>query len=79
MTIVLDTLYFLFRYIPFWAIPLLMISMQFGYIYWIKEVREASYVLYSFAAICGFFLIYYIYAGSPDNSARILDDAIRNF
>jgi hypothetical protein len=67
------------RYTPFWAIPLMMMSMQFGYMYWIKEVRWISYVLYSCAGVCGLFLAYYIYAGSPDNSARIFDDAIRAF
>jgi hypothetical protein len=55
-----------------------MIFIQFGYIYWIKDVRWVAQVFYGIAAICGLFLIYYIYAGSPDNSARILDSFIRN-
>ncbi|MCF8057688.1 MAG: hypothetical protein K9K67_00215 [Bacteriovoracaceae bacterium] len=79
MNLVLDTLYFIFRYIPFWSIPLMMIFTQFGYVYWIKDVRWVAYVFYGIAASCGLFLIYYIFAGSPDNSARILDDLIRNF
>jgi hypothetical protein len=79
MTIILDTLYFFFRYIPFWAIPLFMICMQFGYIYWVKEVRWVAYALYAAAGTCALFLVYYIYAGSPDDSARILSDAIRSF
>ena len=72
-----DTLFFIFRYIPFWSIPLGMICGQFGYIYWIKEIRYVSYALYSVGALCFVALVYYIYAGSPDNSARILDNLFR--
>ncbi|MAF78696.1 MAG: hypothetical protein CME60_11065 [Halobacteriovoraceae bacterium] len=72
-----DTLFFIFRYIPFWSIPLGMISLQFGYIYWIKEIRWVSYSFYATGFICFLFLSYYIYAGSPDDSARILDNLFR--
>ncbi len=79
MTVVLDSLYFIFRYIPFWTIPVMMICVQFGVIYWVKQVRWVSYTLFGITGFCGLLLIYYIYAGSPDNSARILDDLIRYF
>jgi len=72
-----DTLFFIFRYIPFWSIPLGMICAQFGYIYWVKEMRRLSYSFYVTGGICFIALIYYIYSGSPDNSARILDDLFR--
>jgi hypothetical protein len=72
-----DTLFIIFRYIPFWSIPLGMICAQFGYIYWIKEIRIISYGFYAAGFICFLFLVYYIYAGSPDNSARILDHIFR--
>ncbi|MCR9203728.1 MAG: hypothetical protein NXH75_04060 [Halobacteriovoraceae bacterium] len=74
----LDALFFLFRYIPFWTIPIIMICAQFGYVYWVKEVRNIAWILYSVAMVNGIFLIYYVYAGSPENSARILDELIRN-
>jgi len=74
---ILDALFFIFRYIPFWSIPLGLTCAQFAYIYWIKEVLWVSYTLYETAGICFVALIYYIYAGSPDNSARILDNILR--
>ncbi|MEC7275621.1 MAG: hypothetical protein VXV96_04805 [Bdellovibrionota bacterium] len=77
MTAIFDTLYFLFRYIPFWSIPCIIICMQFGYIYWIKEVRWVSYVFFSSAFVNFLFLVYYIIAGSPERSAQWLDDAVR--
>jgi hypothetical protein len=75
----MDVIFFIFRYIPFWSIPIMMILIQFGYVYWVKEVRWVAMVFCCGAAFCSFFLIYYIYAGSPDNSARMLDNFIRNF
>tara|TARA_Y100000296_G_C5037528_1_gene188076 strand:+ start:32 stop:271 length:240 start_codon:yes stop_codon:yes gene_type:complete len=68
-----DILFFIFRYIPFWTIPLGMICLQFGYIYWIKEIRWISYTFYGTGLICAILLGYYIYAGSPDNSAHFLN------
>lgn len=55
-----------------------MICGQFGYIYWIKEARDIAKTMYYIVAVNFIFLIYYIYAGSPDNSAKILDDFINN-
>ncbi|GAB4021357.1 MAG: hypothetical protein Fur0010_24370 [Bdellovibrio sp.] len=68
--ILLDSFLFLLRYIPFWAIPVMMISIQFGYMYWLKEVPRAAYVCVVVAAICSLFIIYYLWAGTPDNSAQ---------
>ena len=42
-------LFFLARYIPFWAIPLLIIAGEVAYIYWL---REAKRVCYGFLTIC---------------------------
>lgn len=78
MAAFMDVVFFIFRYIPFWSIPIMMILIQFGYVYWVKEVRWVAMVFYGGAAFCGLFLIYYLYAGSPDNSARMLDEFIRN-
>lgn len=55
----------------------MLICIQFAIIFWVKEVFYISYILYGVTAICGLFLIYYIYAGSPDNAAKILDDLLR--
>lgn len=68
--IFLDSFLFVLRYIPFWAIPGLMIAIQFGYMYWLKDVPRAAYVCGGIAGVCGLFIIYYLWAGTPDNSAQ---------
>ena len=72
-----DVIYFLLRFIPFWAIPVMLISMQFCYIYWLKEVRWIAFILGAVVLICLLLIIYYFYAGSPDNSAQYFQEFIR--
>ena len=38
----MDVLYFILRYTPFWAVPLMLICLQYGYIYWLKSIRKVS-------------------------------------
>ena len=63
-----DLLYFILRYIPWWAVPACAISFQFANIYFAKEMRKLAW-FFTFSCVVSFFsLIWYIYAGSPRNS-----------
>ena len=71
-----DAVYFIVRYIPFWAIPTLLICGQFAYIYWLKEVRWVSIVLIVCCVIALISLVYYMFAGSPHDAAALIRDNI---
>lgn len=76
---IMDALFFLLRYTPWWSIPIILICMQFAYIYWLKDLWTYAYILWAAAFLCFLVLVYYVYAGSPDNAARYFDDFVRNF
>ena len=76
---ILDIIFFVVKYIPFWSVPTIMIGLQFGYIYWLKDVYYLAYLFYGVAAVSVLSIIYYIYAGSPERAVSILDTMIRNF
>jgi len=71
-----DWIYFIVRYIPFWSVPLFLISAQFGHIYWLKEVRWITIIFASICVICFISLIYYMFAGSPHDAAGLIRDTI---
>ncbi len=58
MVAFLDAFLFLLRYIPFWAVPSLMIAIQFAYMFWLKDVPYATYVCIVVSAVCLVFIIY---------------------
>lgn len=62
----MDMLHFILRYTPFWAVPLIMICGEFGYIYWLKSIKGVAKAFFTVAMISSFFLVYYIWAGGPD-------------
>ena len=61
----MDILIFILKYTPFWAIPLMMISLEFGYVYWLKSYRDIAKSFLTVAVICIILIIYYIYVGGP--------------
>ena len=71
-----DPIYFIVRYIPFWAVPLLLIAAQFAYIYWLKEVKLIALGFIAVCVVCVISLIYYLFAGSPHDAAGLIRDSI---
>ena len=65
-------LFFLLRYAPFWAIPLLIIFMELTYIYWIRKRKKLSCFFMILGLFCLAILTYYYYAGGPEESVRVL-------
>ena len=65
-----EALYFIIRYIPFWAIPSIFIATPSAYIYWLKDVKKVSvgFALVSFISFLSTF--FWVWAGGPDRSVQ---------
>ena len=63
----LDILLFTLKYIPFWAIPMGLMSANFGYLYWLKDFREMAYVWAFIACFCLLSTGAYFFIGGPDH------------
>lgn len=60
-----DILFFILKYTPWWAIPIMVMSLQFAYLYWLKDYRLVSVLLMGLAFICLFVLVFYFLLGGP--------------
>jgi len=64
------------RYIPFWALPLLFISGQFIYVFWLKNLRSAAYFFAALLVLCIFLLSFYIYIGGAEHAVHFTQNLI---
>ena len=62
----LDILILILKYIPFWAVPMGMMSANFGYNYWLKDFKEMSYGWFTIAFFCLTSTVIYFAIGGPD-------------
>jgi hypothetical protein len=72
----METLYFLARFAPFWSIPGMMISGEFAYIFWMRKKKKLVVFCGSFAFFCGSVSVMYFIAGGPEKSVKKLIDFI---
>ena len=70
----MDIFFHIVRYTHFWAVPLLMISAQFSYIYWLKSIRRAALCFAFVAAFCFICIVYYYWAGGPELAVKLIAD-----
>jgi hypothetical protein len=71
-------LFFLIRHTPFWAVPVLVISLEFGYIFWIrKKHKEFKFCLIAIL-VSILFLSFYVYTGGPEKSVRKVINIIQH-
>ena len=61
----LEGIVFLITHTPFWAVPLLIISFYYAYIFWLKSYRDASILFSILVVISIVFLLYYFIQGGP--------------
>jgi hypothetical protein len=66
----MSELYFLIRHTPFWAIPLLFVAAEFGYIFWLRKKKTNVKICILFMLLSTVFLGWYYYAGGPDKAVR---------
>jgi hypothetical protein len=65
-----DIFYFLVRHIPFWAIPMALISAELIYLMWKRDKKKVSLFFSFITAICLFSIIYYYVVGGPLYAVR---------
>jgi hypothetical protein len=65
-------LYFLIRHTPFWAVPVMVLAGEFGYVFWLKKKKRQTYVCLVFFAISFFTVCFYYWAGGPEKSVRVI-------
>ena len=74
-----DWIFYLVRLTPFWAVPGLMVFGYFFYIFWLKGIREVSFMFLGLAGICFSFLVFFLVAGGPEQAAKLMLGFLRNF
>lgn len=62
----LDIFLFILKYIPFWAVPMGLMSANFAYLYWLKDFREIAYGWGVVTLFCLTSTAVYFVIGGPD-------------
>jgi hypothetical protein len=65
-------IYFLARHTPFWAVPMLVLGSEFGYVFWLKKKKKTATMCLSIALIGLSCNIFYIWAGGPEKTVKII-------
>lgn len=71
--------YFLVRHTPWWAVPLIVMGLEFAYFSWLKKKKKTAYAFLTIALI-GFISIgFYIWQGGPQNSVKFFKKLHRDY
>ncbi len=68
----MQEVYFLARHIPFWGIPLLILGTEFAYLFWLRKKKATVAFCLIIAFIGGSAICFYIYAGGPEKSVKLI-------
>ena len=79
LSIMVDALYFIFRYIPWWSVPSIFISLHFANIYFAKEMKNVAWFFTFYCIVSLLAIAWYIYAGSPRGSVLLLQKILKIF
>ena len=74
-----DELYILTRYTPFWAIPLLLISLECAYLFWIRKKTKFIVLSITLAFISLSAVGFYYWAGGPEKSVKRVKKTVREY
>ncbi len=72
-------IYFLARHTPFWAIPVMVLSLEFGYVLWLKKKKKSAVMCVMLAMIGVGAVGFYYWAGGPEKSVKYLKMMHRNY
>ena len=75
----MSELYFMTRHTPFWAIPLLILSAEFGYMFWLKKKKRTALFCVSLALIASACCAFYFWQGGPEKSVNYIKKMHRNY
>ena len=70
MATVIDAIFFLIRHTPFWSVPGLFIFGHFGYIYWLKGIKDLAFIMFGLNGLCFLFLVFYVWEGGPERASK---------
>ena len=65
-------IYFLARHTPFWAVPIMVMAGEFGYVFWLKKKKRRAYTCLIFFMLGLFAVSFYAYAGGPEKTVRTI-------
>jgi hypothetical protein len=72
-------IYFITRHTPFWAIPIFVMSGEFGYLFWLKKKKKAAMFCMILAFLSLAATSFYYWAGGPEKSVNILKKIYRTY
>jgi len=62
--------FFFLKHTPFWAIPIILISLEFAYFFWLKKQKTVVAFSLVLALFCSVFLGFYVWAGGPEKAVK---------
>ena len=75
----MQEVYFLARHVPFWGIPLIILGAEFAYLFWLRKKKKSAGLCLMIALIGLFSIGFYVWAGGPEKSVKILKRVHRDF
>jgi hypothetical protein len=75
----MQEVYFLTRHIPFWAIPLTLVSLELAYMFWLKKKKSTVLFFLTVAAIGLISVSFYVWVGGPEKGVKYLKKAQQNY
>ncbi len=63
-------LYFMIRHTPFWAVPVLIVSGEFAYLFWLRKKKTNVKICILFMIVSLVAMGWYYKAGGPDKAVR---------
>lgn len=66
----MSELFFLARHTPFWAIPLLVLGAEFGYMFWLKKKKWSAFICLMLVLVGTLATGFYWWAGGPEKSVK---------
>jgi hypothetical protein len=68
----MQEIYFMARHTPFWAIPIMVLSAEFAYVFWLRKKKSTVVLCMVIFSLGLFATSFYIWAGGPEKSVKIL-------
>ena len=71
--------YFIVRHIPWWSVPFIVMGCEFAYMSWLKKKKKLAYIVLMHAFIGFVAISFYVWAGGPSKSVKILKKMHRDY
>jgi hypothetical protein len=68
----MQQVYFFTRHIPFWAVPLLVLGAEFGYLFWLRKKKKSATLCLMLALVGLMATSFYVWAGGPEKSVKFI-------